>query len=335
MLTLRDKRYNDVRLIFKEDGHKYTDTLNNEYLSTTTFLHEYLPKFDKNYWLRKKAKELGISEKKLAKQWDAIRDEACDRGTKTHNGLEDGVKLVSKFNDAIRYSQLCNEDNSMTTIADLPQINCHVKELDVKAFIDYTEGKYTDLYNVFDYYTNQGYKIYAEIGAFLIDYLLSGTIDVLCLRDDQFVIGDYKTNRGGLHFESGYFKKDKTQKPAQDTNVWVPKNEYLLPPLNSLPSCNGSIYNMQLSLYAAYVEIILGIPCAGLWLCHIDSDFVLNEYGMPKRFHDNSFKVKANPKEKVTMHKMPYRREEVKRILEDRRKVLKAQQINTQFSLGL
>ena len=83
MLKLRDTRYNDVRLIFKEDGHKYTDTLGNEYLSTTTFLHEYQTKFDKTFWLRKKAKELGISEKKLAAQWDAIRDEACDRGSKT------------------------------------------------------------------------------------------------------------------------------------------------------------------------------------------------------------------------------------------------------------
>lgn len=256
MLKLRDTRYNDVRLIFKEDGHKYTDTLGNEYLSTTTFLHEYQTKFDKTFWLRKKAKELGISEKKLAAQWDAIRDEACDRGSKTHNGLEDGVKLVSKFNDAIRYAQT-HDDNSMSTIADLPQIDKHVRELDIKAFIDYTERKYTDLYNVFDYYTKNGYKIYAEIGAFLIDYLLSGTIDVLCIRDDQFVIGDYKTNRGGLKFESGYFKKDKTQKPAQDTDVWVSKEEWLLPPLNNLPSCNGSIYNMQLSLYAAYVEMIL------------------------------------------------------------------------------
>lgn len=334
MLSLRDKRYNDVRLIFKEDEHKYTDTLGNEYLSTTTFLHEYQTKFDKTFWLRKKAKELGISEKKLAAQWDAIRDEACDRGSKTHNDLEDGVKLVSKFNDAIRYAQTY-DDNSMSTIADLPQIDKHVRELDIKAFIDYTEGKYTDLYNVFDYYTKNGYKIYAEIGAFLIDYLLSGTIDVLCIRDDQFVIGDYKTNRGGLKFESGYFKKDKTQKPAQDTDVWVSKEEWLLPPLNNLPSCNGSIYNMQLSLYAAYVEMILGIPCAGLWLCHIDSDFILNKYGMPKRFPDNSFKVKDNPVEKVTMHKMPYRKAEVMAILEDRRKTLRAQQINTQFSLEL
>ena len=36
MLTLRDTRYNDIRLIFKEDGHKYNDSFGNEYKSATT-----------------------------------------------------------------------------------------------------------------------------------------------------------------------------------------------------------------------------------------------------------------------------------------------------------
>ena len=61
MLQLRDTRYNDVRLIFHEEEHKYNDSLGNKYVSTTTILHEFQPKFDKPYWLRKKSKELGIS----------------------------------------------------------------------------------------------------------------------------------------------------------------------------------------------------------------------------------------------------------------------------------
>ena len=168
------------------------------------------------------------------------------------------------------------------------------------------------------------YKIYSEIGGFLIDYLVSGTIDVLCVRDDQFVIGDWKTNRGGLKFESGYYKKDKTQKPHQHTNEWVSKKDFLLPPVNHLPHCNGSIYNLQLSLYAYMVELILGIPNAGLWLCHIDSDFVLNEYGQPKRFPDGLYHIKDNPVEKVTLHKMKYLRNEIKHILADRQREIAA-----------
>lgn len=322
MLELKDTRYNDVKLIFKEDGHKYNDTNGNDYISTTTILHSLAPAFDKKYWLRKKSKELGISEKRLEKQWQDITDEACTRGTKTHNGLEDGIKTSSMFKSAVKY--MIRDNGEMITIADLPNINLNVKQLDIKEFIDATENKYPQVYDIFHYYTNAGYKIYAEIGAFLMDFLISGTIDVLCIRDDKFVIGDWKTNRGGLKFEAGYYKKDKTQKPNQLTNDWVTKKEFLLPPVNHLPNCNGSIYNLQLSMYAFMVESILGIPNAGLWLCHIDSDFVLNEYGMPKRFPDGLYHVKKNPVEKTTVYKMKYLKEEIIRILADRRKVVNA-----------
>lgn len=54
MNGLKDKRYDNIRLIFNEAQHSYIDTLNNNYISTTQILHQYQPKFDKNYWLRKK-----------------------------------------------------------------------------------------------------------------------------------------------------------------------------------------------------------------------------------------------------------------------------------------
>ncbi len=330
MLHLNDTRYNEVKLIFEEEGHKYHDSLGNEYLSTTTLLHEYVPKFQRDYWLKKKAKELHISVKQLEKQWQDITDEACIRGTKTHNALEDAIKINSLFKDAVRF--LKRDSGEMITIADIPDINLNIKELDVEAFKEITENKYDKIYKVFDYYKSAGYKIYSEIGAFLIDYLVSGTIDVLCIRDDQFVIGDWKTNRGGLKFESGYYKKDKSTKPSQLTDVWVSKDERLLAPLNHLQNCNGNIYNLQLSLYAYYVEYVLGIPCAGLWLCHIDHDFILNEYGQPKRFPDGLYRIKDNPIEKVTLHRMPYLKKEVNSILADRKRIISAN-INKQKSL--
>lgn len=331
MLQLRDTRYNDVRLIFHEEEHKYNDTLGNNYISTTTILHNYQPKFDKFYWLRKKSKELGISQKELAKQWQTITDEACERGTNTHNGLENGIKGSSKFKKAVEH--LKRPDGQMITVADLPNIDLNIQPLSVNDFIELTENKYPDIYKVFEYYTNKGYKIYSEIGAFLIDYLISGTIDVLLIRDDRFVVGDWKTNRGGLKFESGYYKKDKTKKPAQQTDIWVVKDEGLLPPLVHLPNCNGSIYNLQLSVYAFMVETILGIPNAGLWLFHIDSDFELNEYGMPKRFSDGLYHIKENPIEKTTFHPMKYLRNEVMQIMNDRKKAIEADIIrnNTLF----
>lgn len=328
MLQLRDTRYNDVHLIFKEDGHKYNDTLGNDYLSMTTLLGGYHNEFDKQFWLKKKARELNIGVKELQRQWDQIRDEACERGTNTHNGLEDGIKTSSIFKDAVEHMRRPNGE--MITVADLPDINLNVKPLNVSDFIELTNNKYPDIYRVFNYYVSKGYKIYAEIGAFLIDYLISGTIDVLLIRDDQFVIGDWKTNRGGLKFVSGYYRKDKSKKPYQETDVFVETYKCLLPPVNNLPDCNGSVYNLQLSGYAYMVEQILGIPNAGLWLCHIDSDFELNQYGMPRRFPDGLYHVKENPVEKTTMYPMPYRREEIKAILADRKRNIEATIIREQ-----
>ena len=78
-----------------------------------------------------------------------------------------------------------------------------------------------------------------------------------------------------------------------------------------------------------FVEYILGIPCAGLWLGHIDSDFVLNQYGRPKRFPDGLYHIKDNPQEKVTIYKMRYLYNEIKAILEDRRKEISATRIQS------
>ena len=280
-----DSRYNSDYLYFDEPTHKYTDSLGNSYISVTTMIHDnYTPKFDKKYWLRKKSRELGISSKELERQWQAITDEACSRGTATHNGIEDAIKENSMFKNAIQYLNQV-ESGRCITVADIP--NLIPRPLDLDKFKEATNNKYQKIYDVFDFYINKGYTIYSEIGAFLIDYLISGTIDILCIKEDRFVILDWKTNRNGLQFEAGYFKKDKSTTPAQLTNQYIVKDEKMLPPLSHLDNCNGMHYTMQLSTYARMVELILDIPCVGLGLCHIGSPFVKNQYGMPYRDKNN------------------------------------------------
>lgn len=323
---MRDSRYDEIFLYFKEDGHKYNDTLGNSYKSVTTLIHDnYVPKFDKKYWLHKKARELGVSEKTLERQWQAITDEACARGTITHNGLEDAIKEVSMFKKAIQY--LSNiDDGRVVTVADIP--NFAAKPLDVEKFREATNNKYPEIYRVFQFYTDKEYTIYSEIGAFLIDYLVSGTIDILCIRPDNFVILDWKTNRNGLQFESGYYRKDKTTKPAQLTNEWVRKSERMLAPLGHLPNCNGYHYTMQLSMYAKMVELILGIPCVGLGLCHLGSPFIKNAYGMPYRDENNQYPIDPNGEETVQWHKITYLRGEAEAVLRDRLVQVQSEKIN-------
>lgn len=306
--------YKNTYLYFDEGPHKYTDSNGNEYISVTTIIGNYVPKFNSKYWARKKAQEQGVSEKEIIKQWDKIKKEACERGTHTHNGIEDAIKDVSMFKDAIRYL-MQTETGRCVTVADLPYIV--VNPLDIEKFKEATNNKYEEIYRVFQFYTNKGYAIYSEIGVFDPELLISGTIDVLCVRPTDFVILDWKTNRDGLKFESGYYKKDKSVIPNQLTNEWVKKNDKMLPPLNHLEECNGSHYTMQLSIYARLVERILEIPCKGLGLCHIGSPFVLNEYGQPLRDKDG-YHIDKDGKETVTWYKINYLKNEADAVFHDR-----------------
>ena len=303
-------------LYFQEDGHKYTDTYGNEYISVTTIIGNYSPKFDKDYWLHKKARELGITEKELAKRWQDITDEACTRGSHTHNGLEDGIKGSSMFKDAIKYLNQI-ETGRCITVADIP--NLKARPLDIEKFKEATNNKYPKIYEVFDFYITRGYTIYSEIGVFLPNLLISGTIDVLAIKSDRFVILDWKTNKDGLHFTSGYYKKDKTCKPVQLTNDWIEKDEKMLPPFNTLPECNGSHYTIQLSTYARMVELILGIPCVGCGLCHIGTPFKLNQYGMPYRDEKGLYEIDKNGEETVQWYRIAYIRDMVDAMFKDRK----------------
>lgn len=328
-----DSRYNSYYLYFDEPTHKYTDSLGNSYISVTTMIHDnYTPKFDKKYWLRKKSRELGISSKELERQWQAITDEACSRGTATHNGIEDAIKENSMFKNAIQYLNQV-ESGRCITVADIP--NLIPRPLDLNKFKEATNNKYEKIYDVFDFYINKGYTIYSEIGAFLIDYLISGTIDILCIKEDRFVILDWKTNRNGLQFEAGYFKKDKSTTPAQLTNQYIVKDEKMLPPLSHLDNCNGMHYTMQLSTYARMVELILDIPCVGLGLCHIGSPFVKNQYGMPYRDKNNQYPIDENGEEIINWYHINYLRNEVDAILRDRKTFLdsNSNKVNNQLSL--
>ena len=326
-----DNRYKDNFLFFDEGPHKYTDTLGNEYRSVTTLIGDYYNHFDADYWAHKKAREQGKSEKQIRAEWDRIKDEACERGTSTHNGIEDAIKSVSKFKEAIKYLEEVKSGRCIT-IADIP--NLIPRPLDVEEFKVATNNKYPEIYRVFDFYTERGYIIYSEIGAFLIDYLISGTIDIFCYRPTDFVILDWKTNRDGLKFEAGYYKKDKSIIPNQLTNEWIKKKQSMLPPLNHLDDCNGMHYTMQLSLYAIMAEIILDIPCVGLGLCHIGSPWVLNKYGQPLRDNEG-YHVDPDGEETVKWFKIQYLKNEAKALLKDRYYRLKADNKTSNQQLSL
>ena len=321
----------DTALYFDAPTHKYTDSYQNEYVSCTTLLHKFVPAFDSKYWAKYKAKERGVSEKAIKAEWELITDISCERGNKTHDYLEGSIKEVSRFKEAVRYLEESGSNGRMFTVYDI-DFNNNVGIIDMVEFYERVGKRYPEIYRVIEHYVNLGYRIYSEIGVFLQDHLVSGMIDILCIRESDFVILDWKTNKDGLRFTSGYYKKDKRQTPHQNTNEWVAKAESLNPPLRHLSNCNGNIYSLQLSMYATMVHIITGLPCRGLGLCHIGTQFILNQYAMPLRDEKGMYTVDDTKEEIVKWFRINFLYEECRTILAERKATIVAK-VDTQGKL--
>jgi hypothetical protein len=320
-----------MKLFFDPVEHKYTDELNNPYISVTTLLNNYVPEFDRAKWLAHGSKDLGISQKELGERWDNITKESQERGTAQHEVLEDSIKNYSMFAKAVRYLKDI-DGGRMITIQDIAELSEVVEPLDMELFMASTDYRYPAIYENFQKLIDIGYKIYSEIGVFLQDALISGCIDVPCISETGFAILDWKTNKDGIKKESGYFRKDKSEQPYQLTNEWVTKHETMKPPVNNLPDCNFYHYALQLSLYAYMTEMTLHLPCNGIRLCHIQAPFILNKYGMPYRDINGMYTIDATKEETVSWHPVPYLRNEVIAIVNDR-KLKIANTISRQFAM--
>lgn len=64
------------------------------YPSVSSKVNSHAEKFNEKKWLRSCAPKRGLTENQLKQQWDTKRDVACERGTDTHDYLEqfDGLR---------------------------------------------------------------------------------------------------------------------------------------------------------------------------------------------------------------------------------------------------
>lgn len=251
---------------FNEQLHKYTDEYFNEYRSVTTCIGDYVPVFDTDYWSKVTAAKEDITQEEVLKKWKKINKKSLDRGNGIHKELEDGILLNPDKEDELQQKQ-------------------QVKRLIPKAttfnsFVDSPMKKeYPKIYVAILDLLRQGWVCYPEYRIYTPDHLIAGTIDCLLvkggktlltdwgsiiIKEAEFKILDWKTNKDKLSFQSGYFKK----KNGIKTDEFIRKLEYLNTPLNYIENCKGSVYTLQLSLYARILEL-WGNKCTGLALCHL------------------------------------------------------------------
>lgn len=77
----------DGLLTFDEATHTYTHQ-GAVLESVTTLIEKFFPKFDAEYWAKRKAPSMGLTPEQLMAQWDENANRACELGTKMHAQIE-------------------------------------------------------------------------------------------------------------------------------------------------------------------------------------------------------------------------------------------------------
>lgn len=305
-------------LYFNEEAHRYSDDVGSIYTSTTTAIGKYKAKFDTKEEAKRCARQgIGIYKNKTAKQieamWDVTRDNACAKGTATHNELEGGIKEVSMFKEAVHNLRVRDEADAarLFTLDDVMQLK-NIRPIDPKKFYDKVGYKYPIIQQTIEYYTEQGYIMFAELGIYDEQKLISGMIDLFVYKHPIFVIIDWKTNKDEIKFDSGYYKKDEQ---GQITNTYVNSRKYFKFPIDNLLHCKGTEYAMQLSVYAHMCEQ-RGLICGGLIIFHIRDHFKPNKYGQPFRDKGGNYVVDESKGKNVEYHVMPYYKAEVIKLFD-------------------
>lgn len=97
MLAIKNRHERDHDLEFKEETHTYTYKAKKKFISVTTLIHEFFPKFDADKIIAnmmnsvkwKDSPYFGMTTNDIKAKWDKNRDEAAGLGTKMHKQIED------------------------------------------------------------------------------------------------------------------------------------------------------------------------------------------------------------------------------------------------------
>lgn len=309
-------------IFFNEELHKYTDEFDNPYTSCTTLNGKYekhkdfeaiaeaCAKIGQNPRHPKFHKYRYKTKKQLLHEWGVETDNACEKGSIRHNYLENIIKSANGYK---KNAKGFVDDRIYTLDSIIANHNYGSVNLEYFDKFDLAT-KYPKIYELIRGFVLMGYRVYAEIGVYDPEALVSGLIDVLLVNDNgDFIILDWKTNKAPMRFEAGYFEKDEF---GCLTDKFIETDDRFEYPLQHLPCSTGYKYTMQLSNYA-YMAEGFGFTCKGLILCHIRT------IGQVADFYDTS-------KDIVELYDIDYLKDESKALFID---WTNKQNKNTQYKM--
>lgn len=302
------------RLIyFNEKYHTYTDDMGSRYISVTTLIGKYEYKFEdkaddiieacvrigQDSSHPKYSRYAGMSADDIRLKWNKQRDDSLVRGNNRHDYLEESVKVATKFPKSVAR----RPGGRLFTVYELLN-NPRFGELDLDDFVKAgVKDRFPRIFKIVKALVDDGYKLYAEIGVFSVEYLISGLIDLFAIKGNSFVIVDWKTNKYPIQFAGGYYEKDN----SGNIIGYKITNETMKPPLAHLQQSNGVKYGLQTGLYAYLVEL-LGLKCEAIIICQI----------LPELYSDkDTVPVSWRGKEKVNTVVIEYRLDDIVTMVND------------------
>lgn len=224
-------KYNDDRHEYKVDGVKYT--------SVTTFIHKFERPYPRKFWLVYKSYERIFMNDKP--KWDYYKKRLMEK--KGDDNFADHVLKTSVYGDLLRhtYNSIDQEWIEKNRVAcekgskyhDEQEAEALAREYDNRHGIINKVVKHSAMFipEMVDGWHRE--KIVYDHA-----YGISGRADMIHIETIDGIryvdIDDYKTNKR-LLFTNGY-------------------GDTMLEPVSHMPSCNGSVYELQLSLYAWCME---------------------------------------------------------------------------------
>lgn len=216
----------DPNFKFNEESHTYTyvDPTTGKpvqiFNSVTGFISRFKEKFDAETVAARVAKKRGVSKSEVLNEWKETSETAMDLGTIVHKWIEDF------------YSGLNPE---MPADSELQRR--------VNNFIELHESR-----------LNKLTPVHQEFRLFSRKWGLAGTMDALFSLNDDYYVGDWKTNKK--------FTTDEESK----TDRFAKK---LLWPFDDLWDNSVNGYSIQLSLYRLMMQEEAGFETKGAFLVWI------------------------------------------------------------------
>lgn len=252
-------------IAFDEGSHKYWDVTDNKknFISVTTLIERYAQPFDSEYWSMYKALETLIPAKDWAKEKKDILErhvisaELLDKYKITEDKL---MEAQQKVKDDWKAKNLESTTRGTAIHAEIEN-SFYANGKNVKLDKFGIGGKFECRKDYTDLDIENG--VYPE---YLIHRIsddgilcLAGQIDLLVKQGNDIYIIDHKTNK--KIDQKGFYDSKKKEE------------EHMKFPLNNLPECNFSHYEMQLSTYAWMLQKLNpNFIIKGLILNHFDHE---------------------------------------------------------------